>query len=197
MPKAFNASAWPTKRFFIDMLTNDISVEDAILDLIDNSIDSLIRTSKIDLTDKLLFSRVQGRSSNLPTIDVRIDGTHVSVKDNCGGIRTKDALETVFRIGKKHPEERPGLSTYGIGMKRAIFKIGNSFTVKSATSTQSFEAGIPDITEWEKDDSEASWVVPLVKLPVASKEAHTTTVTIRNLRDEIEMRLKDRNGFLK
>lgn len=28
----------PTKKFFIDMITRDISIEDAIIDLLDNSI---------------------------------------------------------------------------------------------------------------------------------------------------------------
>ncbi len=29
----------PTKKFFIEMITRDISIEDAIIDLLDNSID--------------------------------------------------------------------------------------------------------------------------------------------------------------
>ena len=33
----------PTKQFFIDMITRDISIEDAIMDLIDNSIDGANR----------------------------------------------------------------------------------------------------------------------------------------------------------
>ena len=33
----------PTKQFFIDMITRDISIEDAIIDLLDNSIDGANR----------------------------------------------------------------------------------------------------------------------------------------------------------
>jgi hypothetical protein len=44
-----SARAYPTKEFFIEMFTRDISLEDCILDLIDNSIDSLIRARKIDI----------------------------------------------------------------------------------------------------------------------------------------------------
>lgn len=36
----------PTKSFFIEMITRDISIEDAIMDLIDNSIDGVIRINK-------------------------------------------------------------------------------------------------------------------------------------------------------
>jgi hypothetical protein len=32
-------SAEPTKSFFVDMLTRDIALEQAILDLVDNSVD--------------------------------------------------------------------------------------------------------------------------------------------------------------
>ena len=33
----------PTKKFFIEMITRDISIEDAIIDLLDNSIDGANR----------------------------------------------------------------------------------------------------------------------------------------------------------
>jgi len=42
------ANAFPRKRFFLEMFTRDISLEDCILDLIDNSIDSLVRTKDLD-----------------------------------------------------------------------------------------------------------------------------------------------------
>ena len=37
------AIASPEKRFFIHLITKDITLEDAILDLIDNSINSLLK----------------------------------------------------------------------------------------------------------------------------------------------------------
>jgi hypothetical protein len=42
------ADATPTKRFFIDNLTRDLTLEDAILDLVDNSIDAFVRTHSAD-----------------------------------------------------------------------------------------------------------------------------------------------------
>ena len=36
----------PTKKFFIDMITRDISIEDAIVDLLDNSIDGANRINR-------------------------------------------------------------------------------------------------------------------------------------------------------
>ena len=37
----------PTKQFFIDMITRDISIEDAIIDLLDNSIDGANRLATV------------------------------------------------------------------------------------------------------------------------------------------------------
>ena len=40
------ASFKPTKRFFVEMLTRDIDLEDAILDLLDNCLDGVSRSSQ-------------------------------------------------------------------------------------------------------------------------------------------------------
>ena len=42
-PSADQAQASPTKRFFVSMLTRDISLADAILDLLDNCLDGAMR----------------------------------------------------------------------------------------------------------------------------------------------------------
>lgn len=48
MPDAY-ASAIPHKRFFLEMFTRDISLQDCILDLIDNSVDGIIRSQDLEL----------------------------------------------------------------------------------------------------------------------------------------------------
>ena len=40
------AQASPTKQFFVSMLTRDISLADAILDLVDNCLDGALRLAK-------------------------------------------------------------------------------------------------------------------------------------------------------
>ena len=54
------ASAYPRKNFFIQMFTKDISLEDCILDLIDNSIDGFIRSTNLKLSaiSKSIFKNV-------------------------------------------------------------------------------------------------------------------------------------------
>jgi hypothetical protein len=48
------ASAEVRKQFFIDMFTRDISLEDCVLDLIDNSIDSYLLKHGISIS-QLIF----------------------------------------------------------------------------------------------------------------------------------------------
>ena len=52
------ADARPTKQFFIENLTRDLSLEDAILDLVDNAIDALIRTRHILMCRRRSYSNL-------------------------------------------------------------------------------------------------------------------------------------------
>ena len=76
-PNEVDAS--PAKRFFVEMLTRDIELTDAILDLLDNCVDGAMRSKpKAD------------SPSNKPYdgyfAEIRFSPTEFSIKDNCGGI---------------------------------------------------------------------------------------------------------------
>ena len=60
----------PTKTFFIDMITRDISIKDAIIDLLDNSIDGA--------------NNINSTSYEGLYINIDISKDHFIVKDNCG-----------------------------------------------------------------------------------------------------------------
>ena len=47
------AKAHPSKAFFIEMLTRDISLSDCMLDLVDYSIHSLIMKTDLDVSEHL------------------------------------------------------------------------------------------------------------------------------------------------
>lgn len=88
------ASAEPDKRLFIEMLTRDIELIPAILDLWDNSIDGAMR-------------RLNGRKSAPGTsplegnkITIAIDGSQFAITDNCGGIPLEVAKNYAFRFGR-------------------------------------------------------------------------------------------------
>ena len=54
MTDSVKADASPTKGFFLEMFVRDLSLEDCILDLVDNSVDSLIKSRGIDVSKILL-----------------------------------------------------------------------------------------------------------------------------------------------
>ena len=93
------ASAIPRKRFFLEMFTRDITLEECILDLIDNSIDGLIRSSNLDLDARQLLSVANGRShgkGQKGRVEVKYDRSQFSIRDNCGGITRANAESEVF-----------------------------------------------------------------------------------------------------
>jgi DNA gyrase/topoisomerase IV subunit B len=76
MPKPETVNASPTKRFFIAVLIKDISFLDAIVELVDNSVDS-VRAQAVNAD----FSQ--------KAIDIEYDEGHFSIRDNAAGIPIK------------------------------------------------------------------------------------------------------------
>jgi hypothetical protein len=131
-----NIDAHPTKEFFIYMLTKDIGLIRAILDLVDNCIDGARRL------------REDGNFSNL-YVNVNITTESISIEDNCGGIDIETARKYAFRFGR--PPDMPAtahsVGQFGVGMKRSIFKLGKKSHIKSMSSDGSFEVDI-DVDNW-------------------------------------------------
>lgn len=139
--------ATPAKEFFIRMITRDIALDACILDLIDNSIDGAKRTIE--------------KGEGDPRAEHAYDGYHVKlfftggdfeITDNCGGMSIAEAKDYAFHFGRRRGVNlQPGesIGIYGIGMKRALFKIGRSITVLSSTDRESFTVVI-DVEQWER-----------------------------------------------
>lgn len=135
----FIVNASPTKEFFIQMLTKDIKLERAIIDLIDNSIDGVKRI------------RGAGESFEGLWIELTISATEFSIKDNCGGFSLNTAKNYAFMIGRPEGGEliKNSVGRFGVGMKRALFKIGKSFEVESNSEKDHFQVEV-DVNEWSK-----------------------------------------------
>src|SRR5580692_4252845 len=114
------ADASPTRWFFVDMLTRDISLQDCILDLIDNCLDGARRSMDGGTAKTLPANAYEDYSCSVTLSRARFE-----IKDNCGGIPIDIAEKYAFRFGRdpKAPKDKYGVGIYGIGMKRAIFKI--------------------------------------------------------------------------
>lgn len=134
--------AKPTKSLFIDALTKDIELIDAISDLIDNGVDAAYR-----LRGKASFNGLE--------IKIKYSAKAFSVEDNCGGIDLETAKHIAFRLGRPAGAKiLPGqIGRFGIGMKRAFFKIGRKIVVESSTRTSYLKVPI-SITEWCKNDDD-------------------------------------------
>ena len=145
--------AYPTKEFFVYMITKDISLEDCTLDLLDNSIDAAWnteRTSKGKGTKngEALFPNIGAYSA-----EINLNGNEFSIVDNCGGISIQNASEYAFRFGRRPdtPEEYQGaIGVYGIGMKRAVLKMGKIINIRSSTKSEAFSMSI-NVEKWLTD----------------------------------------------
>jgi hypothetical protein len=190
------ASAYPRKSFFIQMFTKDISLEDCILDLIDNSIDGCIRNTglKLDTISKSIFSKT-GKSiinpAQLPAITVTYSAQKVQIKDNCGGIDLEYARTEAFNFGHSPEWESGYLGVYGVGLKRALFKIGDEFEIQSKTIKNGFASHLT-VSHWlQQDQSFEDWRIPLEPQPKADNQKDAgTNILISKLHDEVKMRLE-------
>ena len=183
----------PTKKFFIEMITRDISIEDAIIDLLDNSIDG---ANKINPND---YSGLQ--------IELKIDKDEFCIKDNCGGFSLETAQKYAFRFGR--PDEAPKVNNtvgrFGIGMKRSLFKIGKNFSVESETSEDHFKVEV-DVDEWSKkkrtiivgegiESSIDDWNFNYQVIDNSSLGYKGTVIRVSNLNNEVKDLFVD-NNFL-
>ena len=167
-------------------------MEDAILDLVDNAIDSLIRYEAINLPG-LLTSLVELNEDDLNAqprrqVSITIQNGQFRIVDNCGGIEVANAREHIFRFGADVRPEDARLSVYGIGLKRAVLKIGRDITVESKTLESGFRVVI-NVDEFERNAD--VWKFPIEMIPNANnREQCGTTITIRDITEETKNRLR-------
>ncbi len=143
------ADAMPTKEFFVRMITRDISLEDCILDLIDNCLDGARRQIAVQDDDGSVVENYEGFRA-----DLHIGQEKFSIKDNCGGIGIDNAIDYAFHFGRRPDAPDDGdhaIGLYGIGMKRAILKIGTGITIHSSTRDEAFICTI-DVEDWLSHD---------------------------------------------
>ena len=194
------AAANPTKAFFVTMITRDITLEDSILDLVDNSVDAA-------------WKREGGLPANLDaetslssySICININPEYFSIADDCGGMTLEDAANHAFGFGRtrSHTADKYGIGVYGIGMKRAAFKIGRQISIRSTyldstESRQSFAVPISadiwienDAPPWDFDIEEAEHLasngveVKVENLTAAARTSFDNPAFLQNFRRNI------------
>lgn len=194
------ASAKPRKWFFVEMFTRDISLIDCILDLVDNSIDGLIRKDKIIFNNNFYSPEITlslEEKESLPTIKIQYTDKLFKIEDNCGGIPLKEAQNEVFNFGHEFNEldksKQISLGVYGIGLKRALFKIGDSFEILSKTKHDGFIVSVLSIRDWMRSDKTIDdWSFPLIVSTPSTKDSNAgTSIVIKKFSDEVKHALSD------
>lgn len=178
------------KRFFIEMLTKDIELLPAIVDLLDNSVDG---------------ARGLHPDGDLSKQWVKIafgDGSF-TISDNSGGISADIARHYAFRFGrsKNFTGVKRSVGQFGVGMKRAIFKIGRAFAVSSAHRG---ETGNDDGSRFHLNVDVEQWAVQNEwtfqfdsveeNITLASDEVAGTTISVTNLHPSVQDDLNDPNS---
>lgn len=167
-------SAHPVKSFFVQMLTRDIELRDAILDLLDNCVDGVQRNEAENILRKK-------KPYDGYWAKITVARSEFMIEDNCGGIPW-ELSGYAFRMGSLKRDLYKGrrmIGTYGIGMKRAIFKIGTDCTIETYAKDASYRIHISP--EWMSD--EEAW--NLEPEEIIAKEFFGTSLRVSKLRDAV------------
>lgn len=163
----------PTKELFIDMLTRDIPLSPAIIDLVDNCSDGAKR-----LRGAASFQEFWAR--------IEISQNEFRISDNCGGIPVDVARKYAFRFGRPPgaPSVKHSVGQFGVGMKRAIFKMGRKFRIESATVSSRFVVKV-DVDKWAADpkwEFEFSDLSEDIRVP---RDEQGTTIHVARLHEDV------------
>lgn len=165
--------AFPVKSFFVNMLTRDIRLEDAILDLLDNCVDGILRNDKPKATAKKPYEGYYA--------ELTFKKDSFEIHDNCGGIPW-NLHDYAFRMGRDNnraPDVAGTVGVYGIGMKRAIFKIGREALISTQNGDHTYDVEIS--SDWLED--EENWKLPVVAGKKTSDDG--TTICVEKLYKDI------------
>jgi len=158
--------AMPTKKLFIDTLIRDVSLKDAVLDLVDNAIDGYIRHEFDDKKE----------------IIISMHSNSFEIWDSCGGIKIDHVIKEVFKFGVTDVRDKDTLGVYGIGLKRSMFKIGKIITFESDDLLKYFKI-IINLNEWENSPD---WKHEFDEVSESTGEAFTRIV-IHSLNEDISL----------
>ena len=175
-------NAMPTKRLFITMLTRDISLMDAILDLVDNCVDGARREVGDGPYDDFW-------------VKIELTGETLRIADNCGGIPVDIATNYAFRFGRDQasPSIPHSIGQFGVGMKRAIFKVGDHFTIVSRTPTSEFVVR-QQVSQWAKEIEWQFQFASLQENVVIPKRDVGTILEVTSLHPDVATDFR-REGF--
>jgi hypothetical protein len=171
MATALEVQFQPAPAYLFDYLTADVQTAECVFDLVDNSIDAA-RAAMLDtVDDDSMPAEYEGFE-----IEVTLGADAVVIRDNCSGMSEETFANLAFRAGEKsqHPF---GIGHFGVGLKRAILKIGDRCTVE----TDDGQAYLKLAFTRAQLDQTAELKLPASK--EASRGTRFTKITIEDIKD--------------
>ncbi|OFI06015.1 histidine kinase-, DNA gyrase B-, and HSP90-like ATPase [Clostridium acetireducens DSM 10703] len=145
----------PSRDFIIKSIVGEITLETAILNLIDNCIQA---SDKYNRNKKY-------------TIKLLINPKQFSIEDNCGGM-SKEKLESAFTFFVNEDYE----IQHDRGLKRSVLKIGRKINITSKISGCRYNVPI-NISNWEKN----SWSMDIKEEKINSCIEQGVIIDIHDL----------------
>ena len=193
MTEKFQADASPEKRLFISLLTRDIPLVAAFLDLIDNSINAALEPFARRLETADGYVEILKNIDFKPNTDIKLtlSTREIEIVDTAPGISWKSARKHVFKFGRSQNEENESdrLSVYGLGLKRAFFKLGKRVIIESEHVDGGFELDL-DVEKWSIDAS-LPWKFDLISRDPVASEKCGTWIKVLDLYPETVKRISD------
>lgn len=193
LTKEIDADASPEKRLFISLLTRDIPLIAAFLDLVDNSVNAAIEPFADRLATAQDYATLFNDESITPEVEIKIviSKEGVQVSDDAGGISAKTAADHVFKFGRGSEDvsSTDRLSVYGIGLKRAMFKLGNIVNIRSDHTEGGFDMTL-NVSKWEREDI-VPWKFKITPRSPTSSDKCGTCISVSELYDSTIRRLSD------
>lgn len=184
----------PDKNLFIQMLTRDVELVPAILDLWDNSVDGALRFVATGEDGHFVEKSLTGFH-----IDISVAGDAFSIVDNCGGISLITARDYAFRLGRSKgaPSVDGAVGSFGVGMKRTLFKMGDNFRVESRSIEGSFALEV-DVPQWAALEEDV-WAFPFesanAAFAVAEPRDASTSIKVWNPQPTVAAQFEE-EGFI-
>ncbi len=170
--KSYETDISPEKTFFFKQLTQDITIEEAVLELIDTFI------------EWLMYYTNRGVSIQNPNIKVNISKDGFSIESNYPG-PPPEMVGDLLKIGKSVDKGCCRLGAYGLGTKRALFKLGRKISLETDNGEKYSFTEIDE--RWFENDK--NWKV---KIHISESQGRLfDKIEVKNLVEEIRRNINE------